>query len=84
MRKGDRPIPENLLLFYKGIMFNVIPFSAPDQPDLTYNDTIAILEAFMLKTKLEGYHEWIAECHWNIGGRFLGDALFVRGNDLDV
>ena len=60
------------------------PVSSPYQPDLTYNDSIAILEAFMLKTKLEGYNEWIAEVGWDVGGRYLGEAFLVYDYDLDV
>lgn len=81
---GHPPVPSHVKIPYGGITFNVDPVSSPYQPDLTYNDTIAILEAFVLKTKVEGYKEWIAEARWDIGGRYLGDALLVYDNGLDA
>ena len=82
-RSGHAPVPSQVRIPYGGITFNVDPVSSPYQPDLTYNDTIAILEAFMLKTELEGYNEWIAEVGWDVGGGYLGEALLVYDNGLD-
>ncbi len=75
---GDRPIPSDPLEaidFESGtVYFTVESLSEPPDPFVTYNDTIAILDAFSLKMSREGYCRWFGLVESTGGGAALAEA----------
>ncbi|KAL8788389.1 MAG: hypothetical protein Q9195_007347 [Heterodermia aff. obscurata] len=78
---GDAPLPiwwgdvHCYQFDYSHYKFEV---NSVENNGLTYNDTIQILVAFSLKSRLEGYRERVADVFDTLTGEFKGDAIFTR------
>jgi len=75
---GDSPlprVPSSLDFQFGNVIFGIAPVTWLPPPFLTYNDTLAVLEAFSVKMSRDGYWSWFAEITLTEGGGHLGDAL---------
>ncbi|KAL8926845.1 MAG: hypothetical protein Q9208_002654 [Pyrenodesmia sp. 3 TL-2023] len=61
---GDGPIPgghDSLSYRSQTVIFNIVPVPLPTEGQLTYNDTLAVLDAFDSKMKQQGLREQSAD-----------------------
>lgn len=79
---GDGPIPPGpipILQWLNGdAVFEIERTTAPPQPFISYDDTIAILLAFSMKISREGSRHWSAVIILTEGHGQLGNAVLYH------
>ncbi len=75
---GDGDIPEYMEWTYGTAQFGISKLLDPPPPVLSYNDTVAIIDAFSMKARQDGYRYLFGEIFPNEGGEVLGDGLLSR------
>ena len=70
---GDGVIPIHMSWTHGTAEFEIGMLPPPPPPVLSYNDTLAIIDAFSMKARQDGYRHWYGEVIE--GGVFLGDGL---------
>ncbi|KAL8761358.1 MAG: hypothetical protein Q9184_002523 [Pyrenodesmia sp. 2 TL-2023] len=85
-RHGDGPIPgghDSLSYQSQTVVFTIVPVRLPTERRLTYNDTLAVLDAFNGKMTQQGLKEQAADIVVAEGGDRVAYAKIARAQHKD-